>query len=56
MIQQERQRNKQLYLQYKHNNSKDNLCNLCQKINTNWAKLETPIHLGHINQNRLQEK
>lgn len=51
-----RQRENDLNLEKKHNNSKENLCNLGQKINTNWAKIEFPIHLGHIDKDRLPIK
>jgi hypothetical protein len=42
------ERESDIYLDKKHNNSKENLCDLSQKINTNWAKIEFPIDLGHI--------
>lgn len=42
-----------IYLNQEHNNCKENFCNLCQKINTDWTKLETSIHLGHEHQYRL---
>lgn len=45
-----------MYLDQKHNNCKYNLGNLCQKVNTNGAKLEIPIHLGHKNQYWLEKE
>jgi len=42
-------RHKERDLEKKHNNSKENLSDLSQKINTDWAEIEFAINFGHIN-------
>jgi hypothetical protein len=47
---------RKMYLEQKHDNCEQNLRSLYQEVNAKRAKIELPIHLGHINQNWLAIK
>lgn len=48
--------NDSTYLEEQHDDGKDNFCNLCQEVHTDWAKFEFPIHFTHVYQYRLQKR